>query len=198
MPGDTTLRLFVAFELPDAAKRAIADAIAALERAAPPRTLRPVRPEGVHLTLKFLGATPEARVPAIAGALRDAAAHARPIALRVGAPGVFGGRRSVRVAWLGVEGDTVALAALAAEIDAALAALGFAREQRAFAAHLTLARVRDEASRADRERIADAVSGLTRADAEWVASEIALMRSTLAPGGARYDALARLPLGPET
>lgn len=195
MAGDAMLRLFVAIEVPDTAKRAVAAAIAALERMAPQRTLRPVRPEGVHVTLKFLGATPDPRVPAIIDALRDVASRLQPIELRLGAPGVFGGRRSVRVAWLGVEGDTDALAALAGAVDDAMAPLGFAREQRAFAAHLTLARVRDESSPADRERIADAVQALPRAGAAWTATEIALMRSTLAPGGARYDALARLPFG---
>lgn len=194
MPADANLRLFVAVELPDAARRAVADAIATLERNAPQRTLRPVRAEGVHLTLKFLGATPESQIPAIIDALQAAASRERPMTLRIGAPDVFGARRNMRVAWLGVEGDTDSLTALAADVDAVLAPLGFAREERPFAAHLTLARVRDEASPADRERIAEAVHRLRRADAAWLASEVALMRSTLAPGGARYDALARLPL----
>lgn len=193
--ADATLRLFVAIELPDAARAAVADAIASLERAAPPRTLRPVRSEGVHLTLKFLGATAETRVPAIIEALREAASRSKPCALRIGAPGVFGGRRNVRVAWLGVAGEADALAALAAAVDDALAPLGFAPDRRPFAAHLTLARVRDESSPPDRERIADAVDALPRAEASWTASEVTLMRSTLAPGGARYDAVARLLLG---
>jgi 2'-5' RNA ligase len=196
MSADASLRLFVAIELPEDVRNMLGAAAAALERAAPPRTLRLVRPEGIHLTLKFLGATPPSRVPAIVDALAPVVASRAPLSLRLGDVGSFGGRRNVRVAWIRVEGDTAPLAALAAAIDGALAQLGSAIERRPFAAHLTLARVRDEASAAQREAISSAIAALPAVEPRAIAvTHIALMRSRLGAGGARYGALARLTLG---
>lgn len=195
MPGDDDLRLFVAIELPDATKQHRAQASAALESASPPRTLRIVRPEGIHITLKFLGATPSSSVPAIVDALTALASAHSPLTLRLGRPGSFGGARNVRVAWIGVEGDSHALALLAAAVDVAVAPFGYAPERRPFAAHLTLARVRHEASAGDRLAIFAAIAALPQVEAPpFAVTHVALMRSTLGPGGARYDALARLRL----
>ncbi len=196
MPGDDDLRLFVAIELPSETKQHLTEVSAALESAAPPRTLRIVRPEGIHITLKFLGTTSSSRVPAIVDALAALASAHSPLTLRLGRPGSFGGPRNIRVAWIGVEGDSHALALLAAAVDVAVAPFGYEPERRPFAAHLTLARVRDEVSASDRAAISVAIAALPHVEAAPIAvTHIALMRSTLGPGGARYDALARLRLG---
>ena len=101
----------------------------------------------------------------------------------------------MRVVWVGVDGDTEALADLAGRIEDAMEPLGFARERRAFNAHLTLARVRDDASPVERERIFDALAAFSAvAMPSFRATEVSLMRSTLGPGGATYDALARFAL----
>ncbi len=193
--GDASLRLFVAIELPDEVRRALEETMAALRPALPDGPLRWVRPEGIHVTLRFLGATPAARVDAIRAALGDAVIGVASFSLRPGGVGSFGGRRNVRVVWVGVEGDTEALAALAGRIEDAMEPLGFARERRAFNAHLTLARVRDDASPVERERIFDALAAFSAvAMPSFRAAEVSLMRSTLGPGGAKYDALARFAL----
>ena len=115
-------------------------------RAADLTGVRLVDPDGVHLTLKFLGNVDSSRVPALTDALDAVGEGAVPFALHLRDVGVFPDRRSPRVLWAGVSGDTEALAALARRVDDACANVGFPREQRPFSPHLTLARLRDRAS----------------------------------------------------
>jgi RNA 2',3'-cyclic 3'-phosphodiesterase len=191
-----TLRLFVAIELADDVRRALDETMRALRRAGvPDDAVRWVRPEGVHLTLKFLGATPAARVPTISDALTGAVRGARRFELRPTGVGSFGGRPNLRVVWVGVGGDSAALSALAARVESALAPLGFPTEQRPFAAHLTLARVRDGTPPAEREQIARALDGAHAPPYPVIHVErVSLMRSTLGRGGAVYDAVTVFPL----
>lgn len=190
-----SLRLFIAAELPDATRAALAAAIDALRRFDRERVVRWVRPEGIHVTLKFLGSVPPARVDAIRDALARAADGAAPFSLRPEGVGSFGGRRNLRVVWAGVGGDRDALGALEARVQSSIAVLGFPPEQRPFNPHLTLGRVRDDAPQEARGILHDA---LARFDAPPFApfdvAHVSLMRSTLAPGGAVYDAIATFPL----
>jgi 2'-5' RNA ligase len=199
MPRDdapTSLRLFVAIELPDRTKRELTSAIDALKRAGIDENVRWVRPEGIHVTLKFLDAVEPARVEAINTALRVGAQHAKPFELSPLALGSFGGRRNLRVVWVGVGGDTEALSALAADVERALVPLGFPTESRAFNPHLTLARVRDEAAPADRERIAAMLQRVNvPAFTSFHVKHLSLMQSTLGRGGATYRALSTFSLG---
>jgi RNA 2',3'-cyclic 3'-phosphodiesterase len=113
----------------------------------------------------------------------------RPFDLRVRDLGAFPSRTRPRVLWAGIDEGADAVAALAADVDAALARLGFEPETRAFSAHVTLGRVRSP--RAD-PRLAEAlrgdVYGRQRVD------HLSLVRSELSPRGARYTELAALPL----
>lgn len=188
------LRLFVAVDTAPEVKRAIINTIDGLQRTLAMPGLRWVRPEGIHATLEFLGATPEERVPTIKRALAGCAEATAPFALTPLGVGSFGGR-NLRVIWIGLGGDEGALADLAERVEDALEPLGFPREQRAFNAHLTLARVRDDAAPADRARLHDA---LTRFDPPafpaFRVTEFVLMQSILGAGGAHYRALATFRL----
>ncbi len=190
--GDV-LRLFVAVELGEEALRALASLQDALRRRGLDG-LRWVRPEGVHLTLKFLGETPAERVPAIQEALGEAVSGTPPHVLRLNGLGTFGSRRSPRVLWVGLEGDLEDLRRLQGRVEAALARLGFPREDRAFSPHLTLARVRPENAAALSEPIARAIEAAPAPEASIAVRDVVLMRSTLGPGGAVYDRLAAFPL----
>ena len=209
-PGGDTLRLFVAVELPDEVRRALGATIDAMKAAGVDAGVRFVRAEGVHITLKFLGSTPKARVPAIEAGLHDAVATAAAIDLEPGRIGTFHGRRhepylfrgresypsNIRVIWLHLGGDVAALQALAASVEAQLQPIGFPGEQRAFYPHLTLARMRDDSTREDRERVYDALRALEPpAVPAFRVDRVSLMQSTLARGGAVYRALATFPLG---
>ncbi len=190
MPG---LRLFVACELPDEVRRALGslqDGLRSHLGAA--ARLRWVRPEGIHVTLKFLGAVEASRVDELTGAL-SAAIEPFELNVRSESVGGFGGAR-LRVVWVGLEGDVEGLAALAERIDVALEPRGFPRERRPFAAHLTLARVPDETPPAERRRLSELLSTYQiPAQPSMTLTEVSLMQSTLGPGGAVYRKIASFP-----
>lgn len=155
--------------------------------------LKLVEPENLHLTLKFLGDTPESRVPVVAEAMREAAAPEAPFEARLEGAGSFGPRAAPRVVWVGMQGAE-ALARVAERLDGALAARGVAEpERRPFKSHVTLARSRSERGGA---AVAAFVRAHERADAGSLAvRELRLMRSTLTPHGPRYDVVQATPLG---
>jgi 2'-5' RNA ligase len=188
------LRLFVACELPPEMKSALSALQETLRRQGAP-SVRWVRPEGIHLTLKFLGAVPSQRVASISAALAPTVEGIRPLELSLGALGTFGGRRGARVVWVGVEGDVERVAELQRRVEAALERLGFPSEHRAFSPHLTLARVPDHVGSTERERLWDLTKALPPPAAVRVTiRELSLMRSILGPGGAVYERLAAFPL----
>lgn len=160
------------------------------------RYVKWVRPEGIHLTLKFLGNVDEARLPELASALGLAVAGSGSFSLQTGAPGAFPSPRSPRVVWVGLEGDLPALQRLFRSVEEALAALGFPREGRPFAPHLTLGRLRETATRADREELAQALAGLPVENPLSInVEEIHVMKSQLAPTGATYTSLYSIGMG---
>jgi 2'-5' RNA ligase len=187
------VRCFVALDLADGVREALARVVHVLREAAPRADVRWVDPRGIHLTLKFLGEVPEDRLPALVAALAPAVGLAAPLALTALGVGGFPTVRRPRVVWVGVGGAVAALTALAAGVDRALEPLGFAPGGRPFAAHLTIGRVR---SPRGIDRLAAA---LERAPSEtlcaWRVDEVVLYRSHLRPTGAVYEPLRRLSLG---
>ena len=152
-----------------------------------------VAPDNFHLTLKFLGAVDASRVPSIGDAVAAAVAGVAPFSLALRGLGAFPSPARARVIWAGaVEGAEVA-ATLAGRVDAALGGLGFPREDRPFASHITLGRVRSAGRNpALAEALAD---GATRDLGAVPIARVSLMQSQLSPRGARYTELSRAPLG---
>lgn len=194
--SDALIRTFVAVELPEDVKRALARTISLLrERAATP-DIKWVSADNIHITLKFLGETPASRIDAIRDSLAPVCAAASPMRLVIAGLGSFPPGRSPRVVWAGLEGDTGALSALARGVEQALAPLGFAPEMRAFTPHLTLARVRPEATAQAQTGVSEAIAH-THAPQHhaFEATAAAIMRSRLMPTGAQYTRLASLAFG---
>lgn len=184
------LRTFFAVEIGDAARRE-ASAVARRLAAEPGGdAVRWARPEAYHVTLRFLGPTPRTQVPVLAAAVRSAVAGSAPFSLRLGPLHGFPSLRRPRVVVLDLEpADPVV--ALAAKVEAAVVASGFAPEERAFHPHVTLGRVRERSRRAP---LLDARLG--PADpAPFDVSSIVFFQSVLAPGGSRYTPLERIALG---
>jgi 2'-5' RNA ligase len=181
-------------ELPGAVLAALEKLQHELQRHVP-RGLRWVRPEGIHLTLKFLGETPREKVPAIGDAVRSAVRGVEPHELSLAAMGTFGSKNAPRVLWVDLSGDVATLGRLQRQVDEALSSLGFAKEKRAFAAHLTLARVREESAREVAEPLASAVRSVNVPPAVVPVQEVSLMLSKLGPGGAQYTQLESWELG---
>lgn len=192
-------RTFLALELPDPVRAALAREIARLTRGLG-QSLPPVRwvdPAGMHLTLAFLGELDDAGVQAAIEAAEQGAASTRPFRVALAGPGYFGPRSAPRVIWAGVGGETRALVAAQAQLADALAARGFPRESRPFAPHLTLARVKQALPPAELERLLAALSRSEAGDtAAMTVDGIVVMKSELRPGGARYTPLARCPFEP--
>ncbi|MDO8614396.1 MAG: RNA 2',3'-cyclic phosphodiesterase [Dehalococcoidia bacterium] len=192
-PPGQGLRLFVAVELGADALRALGELQTELRRKGL-AALRWVRPEGIHLTLKFLGEVPAAAVPDIERALAGAVKGVPPHTLRLGALGKFGGRGSPRVLWVDMAGDQEVVLSLQQRVEGALNRLGFPRERRRFSPHLTLARVPPEGARAAAGPLDEAIAAVHPQPAEIQVRELSLMRSQLGPGGAVYTRLFAVAL----
>jgi RNA 2',3'-cyclic 3'-phosphodiesterase len=177
------LRLFVALDLPAQARAALA---AFRDAAADPAVWRPLPDEALHLTLAFLGRRPEGDVASVERVLTAAAGPAPPLAL--GGPLLLPPRRP-RVLCADVEDREGVLAALQARVSEGLASAGvYVPEKRPFRAHATVARLRPRA-RAPREGPAEGPEPLA-----FRGEAVTLYASHLHPAGARYEALARVPL----
>ena len=181
------MRLFIALTPPAEVQRAVWGAVHPLRSRELP--VKWVAPEGVHLTLKFLGEVGEERRDELVAALRAAVAGSRPIALAVRGAGVFPDAARPRVFWAGVEPDP-ALELLADRVERGFAALGFPSEGRPFRPHLTLGR----AGRSARPRdFADVERVLERmvVEAAAVVDGVDLVQSTPGPHGSVYHGVHR-------
>jgi 2'-5' RNA ligase len=161
-----------------------------------------VRPEGLHLTLVFIGQWPEGDVPRLEGALDRAVVGRGPLRLAVEGVGAFPGLERPRVIWAGLTGDLVALDALRRAVGRELRAARVPFERQPFRPHVTLGRARGPLGEAQVAglRGAGLQDGGGPAFGAWTATDVHLMRSDVRPGGAVYTAIARAPLedaGPE-
>lgn len=194
--ASTLIRCFVAIELPAAVKAELS-ALQQQFKAARMDFARWVNPESIHLTLKFLGEVPQERVPEMVKAIEEAVDGIKPFSLELNGLGVFPNARQPRVFWVGVGGDLERLKTLQGNADVTLGALGFEEEQREFTAHLTLARMRDDAA-PDQKRAFGELVGRTSFESRhrFTVHGVNLMRSQLKPTGAVYTALAVVPFKP--
>ncbi len=187
------VRLFVACEVPEDTREAITEVIEEL-RARSGTAVRWIRPEGIHVTLKFLGEVPIKQLPAIKLAVQEAVMVSSPFELEFSNIGTFGGREGLRIMWVGIAGDVLRLEKLVRDVNAALAVVGFEAERRPFRPHLTLGRVRDEIPTRQRAEIEVAVGKMAVPPATWRTNQVSLMRSRLTPTGAQYEVIATFPL----
>ena len=188
-----SVRLFVACEVPDDVKDGITNVIEQLQNESV-NDVRFIKPDGVHVTLKFLGEVPVKKLPAVKLAIQEAVVGHQPFELELSTIGTFGGREGLRIMWVGVAGDVLRLEALVRSVNAALAVVGFEPERRPFRPHLTLGRVRDEVGTRRRAEIEVAVGKTVVPPISWRTNQVSLMRSRLTPHGVFYDLLATFPL----
>jgi len=155
-----------------------------------------VEPSNIHLTLKFLGNIPQTKVPQIADAIVVVARDISPFSLELGEPGVFPNPRRPRVIWIGLRGEIEKAISLQRSIDGVLESMGFARESRPFAPHLTLARVRERPRIGQQDDLAKLLVNIKPGNrCRFEVTGVSLMRSQLTPRGAIYTELALADLG---
>lgn len=192
--ADGNLRLFVALAFPDEVRaelRRAADAI----RAFAPQGTRWANVDGAHLTLRFIGSTPPDAAPPLGEAVVRAAEGIAPFELSLGGAGVFPSRGAPRVLWVGVGGALDALITLRNNVESALAEAGVPNDERAFAPHVTLARVNARLSRDESQELRESVAVLDVRRVAFTVEEVGLYHSDLLPTGAVYTRLASARLG---
>ena len=151
-----------------------------------------VQPELLHLTLKFFGTIEVAATPAICAEVRSVVQDVAAFPIQIQGVGAFPSVTRPRTIWAGVGVGGAQVNALAQSIDAALATLGYARDKRAFSAHLTLGRVKGRGSIAP---LAQAlVAQADRSFGSMTVDSVLLFSSKLGRSGPRYQCLATMSL----
>ena len=194
-PGEKRVRSFIAIPVPAEGLQALTATVKWLEPDLG-RSVRWVRPEGIHLTLKFMGDIPAGIVENVLEALQPVAAQFSPFNLAISGLGVFPNLQRPRVLWAGVHGDLETLSNFQSAVDDAVGKLGLPKEQRAFSPHLTLGRVRRDVPDGQLWKI-----GQVMADGElsgapaWTADTVNLMRTELDPAGSRHYLVGSATIG---
>jgi len=184
------LRSFIAIELPDSAKSALAELQGELKKTG--ADIRWVKPDNVHLTLKFLGNIEEKIISTIVQVIQGTCNKYTPFNLEIKEIGFFPDMKSPRIIWVGINGNTT-IAGMQSEIDSGLSSLGFEREKRNFAPHLTLGRFRTSRGK---KFITEAVEQFrNRSFGVIGVTSLSLMRSDLHQAGAQYTKIAEISLG---
>ena len=183
-----TIRAFIACEFPKTIKSAIGNVQENLKSYR--LKVRWVRPENIHLTLKFLGNIESAIVRRIAGAISESVKGYDPISISAKGIGVFPSLKRPRVLWAGLAGETDALRQLHRNLEDNMDRTGFPKENRHFKGHLTLGRFR---GRADPKQLIDAIKALEGFQSEpFVIDHLVLFQSELFPAGPLYSEVIRV------
>ena len=179
------MRLFTGLDLPG---EVVHNLEQLLERLRPTARIHWSLPANLHITTKFIGEWAEERLGEMKAALA-ALESQPPITVHIRKVGFFPNPHAPRVFWCGI--DAPGLEALANHTDSATAALGIAREIRAFSPHLTLARIKEKLNL---QPLREGVAGLPSLDfGEFHAASFFLYQSTLRPSGSVYTKRAEFP-----
>lgn len=185
-----TLRFFIAIEIPPAVRSALGKIQQELQESG--ADIRWVKPENIHLTLKFLGDIKQDRLTGIIEGIRDVCRECGRLRFKVRGLGVFPRRGSPRVLWADVHADGM-LIRLQKSIEEALSREGFEVEKRGYSPHLTIGRFR---SSRQKDRLLDLMAHFAdRILCVIEVTSVSLMKSDLRPSGAEYTRVAEVPLG---
>jgi 2'-5' RNA ligase len=192
--NEQTIRSFIAIELPEAVKTGLQQL--QTELTLPQYSfVKCVAPEGMHLTLKFLGNISAQKVTDITGVMEQASQGVSPFQLQITEVGAFPNLKRPRVLWVGIKGEVDKLVGWQQRLDNGLVPLGFVKEARPFTPHLTLARLRENCSPGDILHFGEMVaSSHVEVDYKFTVTSLNLMRSQLFPSGAVYSRLAEVKL----
>jgi 2'-5' RNA ligase len=184
------MRLFIAVEIPEEIKIELQKLLEKLKTT--DADVKWVRPEGMHITLKFLGEADEKSKDKIIAVLEEVSKKKNSFTVNFRGLGVFPGLKRPRVVWVGIEKGREELRDMAKELESALSELGFPKEAREFSAHLTLGRVK---SGRNREKLVEDLKNYN----DFVlppfnADKINLMQSVLKREGAEYSTVVSYKL----
>ena len=185
-----SIRTFIALELPPAVTSLLHKVQQDLKRLN--IRARWVRPENIHLTLKFLGDINPDDIDKIGAAMTGAAIEFPPVTLSVRGVGVFPGIKRPRIIWVGLGGGIRSLLALQNRLEQELARVGFPKDKRSFKAHLTLGRIKQSVTPAVIRQMISEYASLN--SDEFICDQIFLFKSDLKPSGAVYSKLKQTNL----
>ena len=195
-------RTFIAIDLNDEARRYLHQQIQRLASSLP--RVRWVDPETLHLTLAFLGELDDAQLAQAIQATVETAQTAHPFIVRVGALGMFGPAHNPRVIWVGLDGRLQPLLSLQAHLAERLARDGFPPDERAYAPHLTLARIKTPLNAHElgllRRVMASAPPASSHSDQhlpDIPVAHLSVMKSDVTRAGPQYTRLYLCPFGTE-
>ncbi len=169
------MRLFAAVDIPEPVRAQVREVCQGLDG------VRWVKPEQLHITLRFIGEVDQAAFAPLVEALGHVSFA--PFEMRLAGVGQFPPRRDPRVLWVGAEAPET-LNRLAADCERQIVSLGYPPEDKPFAAHITLARLKTPPTRAEIDRFFAQHAAF--ASGSFAVKEFALYSSTLAPTGATY------------
>ena len=187
------IRTFICIELPDSIKQKME--LLENQLRGVDAQVSWVKPSNVHLTLKFLGAVSSHKIEPVSQATVRASRDTAAFEVEVAGAGCFPSPRSPRVLWVGLGGVPDPLANLYKDLEEELAALGFQREKRRFAPHLTIGRLRSPRNGAE---LAQKLIDIGFESERFVAHQVIVMRSQLKPTGSIYTPISIIPLQQET
>lgn len=199
------MRLFIAVPLPQLIQKQLTALSENLRKLSTGLPIKWVKPENIHLTLKFLGETNDDTTSLVKGEIQSTAGKFQPIPCKLGGLGAFPNMDRPRVIWTGLESeDKLAnLKSLAGTIDLGMSRLGFQAESKPFSAHLTLGRVKQAKGRFPElisRKLASFTSHLRTTKVEPTELDlerIVLFQSILKPEGPVYERLFEIELGRE-
>ncbi|MBN1253778.1 MAG: RNA 2',3'-cyclic phosphodiesterase [Deltaproteobacteria bacterium] len=183
-------RSFIAVEL----RKEIAEEVRRVQKGLQERVagVRWVRPEGIHLTLKFLGEVDPVLVEEIAHKMEEAVRSLGPFTIGIRGGGGFPNARNPRVIWIGVDDPSGELREMQAKVDKGMEEIGFTSERRDYTPHLTVGRLRSGKGKGTVAYAIEAVSECNLGTME--VREVILFRSHLKPTGAEYTKVKSVPL----
>ncbi|MCX6012888.1 MAG: RNA 2',3'-cyclic phosphodiesterase [Chloroflexi bacterium] len=189
-----TIRAFIAIELPENIKRYLTGLQAEIGQGNE-RYVKWVETQNIHLTLKFLGNISEATVPALSKAITEAVKDIPAFTLITGEPGSFPDNRNPRIIWTGLGGAVDTLVRLQKSIELNTQPLGFPADSKGFSPHLTLGRLRDNATFEQRQSTGKALSSINgKEKLPFTVNSVLLVKSTLTQQGPVYNHLAAINL----
>ena len=157
------------------------------------RNINWCKPDQIHLTLKFVGETPDQDVPKIIETCQQVAKRHQPFIMDFNRTGIFGSNHSPRVLWLGMKEEPKALYDLEADILDTFDGLGYFRDRQNFVPHLTVCRIKNLIDKSFFQQVYQSIEQKTYLHAD--VREIVYFQSFLQPMGAFYKTLKRIPLG---
>lgn len=188
------LRLFVAIQVPEDVRIEMAGMQDELRPLAAPEGVRWVKPEQLHLTLKFLGNVPENLVESVKNSLTEACAGISPFDLSAKEIGFFPNERSPRVIWAGIQENQNYLAELQKRIAESLVPFVKELDTEKFHPHVTLGRFQKFRRHKTEKLLPRVLSSKHNIFGKWLVNAVDLMQSELSPSGAIHSVLSSVTL----